>query len=39
MDIIKLVSIPDELLIYKCPGYDEEKIKLENNGYIFSNSN
>ena len=39
MNIIKLVSIPEELLIYKCPGYDEEKIKLENNGYIFSNSN
>ena len=37
MDIIKLVSIPDELLIYKCPEYDGEKIKIENNGYIFYN--
>ena len=34
MNIIKFVSIPEEIKIYKC--HEEELIQLENNSYIFS---
>ena len=40
LDVIKLISIPEEILIYRCrENNGEELINLENNPYIFDSSN